>query len=56
MSRPIPPLVAQASHGVGEGSVVGHDHAAFAGRDLLVRIEGEDCDVAEAAQRPPVDG
>src|SRR4051794_31817161 len=38
-------LVAQAAAMIGKGFVVGDDHPAFAGRDLLVGIEAKDtCD------------
>ena len=43
-------LVAQGAAGGGEGVVVGDDHAAFAGGDLLVGVEGEDAGPAEASR------
>lgn len=41
--------VAQAAAGLGQLLVVGDDHAAFAGGDVLVGVEAEGADIAEAA-------
>src|ERR1019366_9043594 len=42
-------LIAEAAHVCGEFGAAGDDHAAFAGGDLLVGVEGEDGDVAKPA-------
>ena len=46
--------VAQAAAAFGQLVVVGDDHAAFAGGDVLVRVEAEGADVAEAAAGRPL--
>ena len=46
--------VAQAPCARRERRIVGHDHAAFAGRDDLVRIEAEAADRSDAARAPAV--
>ena len=42
-------LVAQGAHETGGFVIIGHDHAALAGGDLLVGVEGVDAIVAQAA-------
>ncbi len=44
-----PPLIAVRAAEVGDAVVVGDDHAALAGGDLLVGVEAEDSGVAEGA-------
>ena len=46
--------IAQAAAVLGEAVVVGDDHAAFAGGDVLVGVEAEGADVAETAAGTPL--
>jgi len=48
-----PPLVAQGAGHPGERFVVGHEHPALAGRDLLVGVEAECRRVTESAHPGP---
>ena len=48
--------VAQAAAALGQAVVVGDDHAALAGGDMLVGVEAEGADVAEAAAGPSLVG
>src|SRR4030095_12632435 len=48
----VPALVAEAPEERIPAGVPGDDHAAFAGRHLLVRVEAEYASVAEGAGRP----
>ena len=48
--------VAQRAAGGGERLIVGQDHAAFAGSDVLVRVEAEGADVAKTSARAAAAG
>ncbi|MNH21622.1 hypothetical protein D3C79_814390 [compost metagenome] len=42
-------MAAKQAHGFGQGWVIGHSHATFAGGDDLHRMEAEDSDITVAA-------